>query len=183
MKLKLSKKAGSKKHSHKGPYHGKLSKTLLKQFFVKSGVHPKIIKHLHASGWFDSILKGIKIIAPQIIKHAPQIIKTATTAYDGYKQNGLQGAVTGAIGSLGGGKKTTKRVMSMSPARKAHIAKMKQRGALISAYMKKHGCKLGEASKAISGKKAGSKKHSKVASKKSSKRHSKKHSKKHSKRH
>ena len=180
MKLKLSKKAGSKKHSHKGPSHGKLSKTLLKQFFAKSGVHPQIIKHLHASGWFDSIISGIKKIAPQIIKHAPQIIKSGTAAYKGYKENGLKGAVTGAIGSLGGeGKKKSKRMMTMTPARKAHISKMKVRGKLISEYMKKHGVSLGQASKAVSGMKAGSKVHSKSHSKKHSKKASKKHSKRH----
>lgn len=182
MKLKLSKKANSKKHSkaskkvsHKGKPYGKLSKTLLKKFFMTSGVHPHIISHLHASGWFDSIIKGIKAIAPQVIKHAPQIIKTATSAYDGYKNNGLQGAVTGAIGSLGGsGKKKSKRTMTMSPARKAHLSKMKERGKLISAYMKTHGVKLGVASKAISAQNGGSKKHSKKLSKKHSKKHSKK---------
>lgn len=145
-----SSRTQSKSHSKK--YLGNLSSVALEKVFLGHGVHPHLVEHLRASGWFSSLVSGIKKIAPTIIKHAPQIIKTATSAYKGYKENGLQGALSEGIGSLGGEGRPRKirRKMTMTPARKQHLSKMKKRGQLISKYMKEHGVSLGEASKAVS---------------------------------
>jgi hypothetical protein len=158
MKLKLGSRAGSKTAtrrprksvSTKSP-KVTLTQTALKAFLKKHHVHPHMIKHMHASGWFSSLVSAVKKVAPLIIKHAPQIIKTGMSAYNGYKENGIKGAISSGIDSFEGGRKRkTKRKMTMTKGRKANNARLKTRGMLISKYMKKHGVLLGEASSAVS---------------------------------
>jgi hypothetical protein len=89
-------------------------------------------------------------------------------------------------GNMKGGAKKERKPSAMTPARKAHIEKMKLRGKMIAKIMKETGKKLGEASKMVStyqeqGGKKVSKKPSKKVSKKQSKKVSKKPSKKVSK--
>lgn len=68
---------------------------------------------------------------------------------------------------LEGGQKKERKQTVMTPARKAHIEKMKKRGQLIAKIMKEEGKTLGEASKLVQTYKS---KDGKKASKKKSKK-------------
>jgi hypothetical protein len=81
---------------------------------------------------------------------------------------------------LEGDVKKERKATEMTPARKAHIERMRTRGKLIAKLMKDEGKTLGEASKLVpmSGGKKITKKVSKKVSKKASKKVTKKKSKK-----
>lgn len=104
----------------------KLQKDLTEHFKAQ-GVHPKLLTHLRASGFFSDVWSGIK-------KGVSVIAKPALGALTGYVTGGPAGALSGALGALGSGKP------------RGRSTKMTQRGQMISKLMKSNHMTLGQAS-------------------------------------
>lgn len=147
--------AGSKKKSHPRSHRGalgKLKKSDFEALMIEKMVHPHIIHHLKASGFFDNLLEGLKTVGTHVIKNLPHIIKTGKQIYDGYKESGVKGAISKGFQTLTGGKRKRKTGTKKTTSRKktVHAKKMKTRGLKIAKIMKEHKVSLGEASHMLS---------------------------------
>ena len=125
---------------------GSLTKTKLQKHLTDhmkaNGMHPKVLRHLRASGFFSDLWSGIKSGVSTVVNTVKPLVKPALGAIAGYQKGGVPAALLGALGS---GKPKAKATKSKS----AHLAKMKTRGKLISKLMKERGISLPEASRLL----------------------------------
>jgi hypothetical protein len=133
------------------------------------------IKMIHGAGFFDFIRKvGKKAIdfygkhKDTIHKVGRQVIKHAPKAIEGYKKNGLRGAVEGTVESVmndgyegdqeehedGGRRRRIKRHSKKHSKKHGGSKKYsrKTRGSLIAKIMREKHCTLGEASRLLKNK-------------------------------
>ena len=59
----------------------RLTQTHIKNLLLSHGVHPHIVKQLHAAGFFSSLISGLKKAASYVFKNKDSIINTAKKAY------------------------------------------------------------------------------------------------------
>jgi hypothetical protein len=80
-----------------GSLHGaKLTAGSLSQAFTDAGVHPALIEHLHGSGFFSTLLNGIKAGTEFVLQNKDAITtvaKGAKAGYDMYKASKKGGAL------------------------------------------------------------------------------------------
>jgi hypothetical protein len=110
-----------------------------------SGVHPHVLKHLRASGFFGDLWSGIKSGFSNVVNFVKPLVKPAMNAIAGFQKGGPAGALMGAIG----GAKPKKSKKPRSEKQLAHIEKMKKRGMQIKKLMKAQNMTLAQASKAL----------------------------------
>ena len=120
---------------------GKLVKHL-SEHMKASGVHADVLKQLRGNKVFDALWEKIKSISPKLASKAG-----AMSA--GRKRKPVK-AVKAAkpVKAVASGRPRKERqVRKLTPARQAHIAKMKKRGMEIKALMTSKGWSLAQASK------------------------------------
>jgi len=59
----------------------RLTQAHVKRLFLEHGVHPHVIKKLHAAGFFSNLISGLKKAASYVFKNKDSIIGTAKKAY------------------------------------------------------------------------------------------------------
>lgn len=123
---------------------GKLTKTKFQKNIVdhmkSMDVHPSVLRHMRASGWFSDAFDKVKSGIETAVKVIKPLAPYAAKAYSGYKKDGVKGAVSSVIG----GKKP--RIKS---TKAENVARMKVRGKMIAELMKEKQIPLGEASKIV----------------------------------
>lgn len=122
-----------------------------------SGVHPSVMKHLRASGFFDNLWGNIK----KAVEKVAPLVKTGIKAYQGYKKDGKVGALKAVLGegrkrkkSKKHSNKASKRVAFQLGGKKVSKKKagkrslppaLKEWNKKVSEYQKKHKCSRKEA--------------------------------------
>ena len=118
----------------------------LTEHMKASGVHPHLLKHLRQSKVFDGLWDKIKGTTSKLPAVSP-VLGGAMSAGRKRRAPKAVKAVKLVRAVASGRPRKERQVRKLTPARQAHIAKMKKRGMEIKALMTSKGWSLAQASK------------------------------------